>query len=98
MVWWVRSDPCGLFSANLTIALILYAQFVIVKILVLPWFGFGIHVLLYTVCSILALLSHTRAQFSDPGAVPKSFLPVKPSLKKGEITIDDTTHDVVDPS
>jgi len=72
MVWWVRSDPCGLFSANLTIALILYAQFVIVKILVLPWFGFGGHVLLYTCCSILALVSHTRAQFSDPGSVPKN--------------------------
>jgi len=72
MVWWVRSDPCGLFSANLTIALILYAQFVIIKILVLPWFGFGIHVLLYTCCSILAILSHTRAQFSDPGSVPKN--------------------------
>jgi len=72
MVYWVRSDPCGLFSANLTVGLILYAQFVIVKILLLPWYGFCGHVIMYTLISILALVSHTRAQFSDPGAVPQT--------------------------
>jgi len=69
-MYWVRSDPCGLFSANFTVLLILYALFVVLKILLLPWYGFCFHVVIYTCCSILALISHTRAQFSDPGAVP----------------------------
>jgi len=75
-LYWVRSDPCGLFSANLTVLLILYAQFVVIKILLLPWYGFGFHVLLYLITSALALISHTRAQFSDPGAVPENHVSI----------------------
>lgn len=70
-IWWVRSDPCGMFSASLTVGLVLYAQVVIVRVLVLPWYGFCQHVLWYSAASLLAIASHTRAQFSDPGTVPK---------------------------
>jgi len=60
-VWWVRSDPCGLFSAFFTMVLLLYAQLVIVFVLLLPWYG-GMcsHVYLYTCCSVLAAFSHCR--------------------------------------
>jgi len=71
MVWWVRSDWCGLFSAGFTVVLILYAEFVVVSVLLLPWYGFNYHIIFYSICSVLALASHTRAQFSDPGCVPK---------------------------
>jgi len=74
-LWWVRSDPCGLFSASFTIVLILYAEYVVVAVLLLPWYGFSWHVIAYTICTILAMVSHTRAQFTDPGAVPRSALP-----------------------
>jgi len=72
MVWWVRSDPCGLFSAALTIFLVLFAQVNIVTVVLIPWFGLTWHAAAYTLCSILAILSHCRAQFTDPGAVPKT--------------------------
>jgi len=88
MVWWVRSDACGLFSASFTVVLILYAQFVIVKVVLLPWYGFSYHVILYTITSALALISHSRAQYSDPGAVPKTAVPLGMdglSFKDGEV-------------
>lgn len=69
-LWWVRSDPCGIFSAFFTIVLVLYAQYVMVAIIILPWYGMCWHVLAYTCCSVLSIVSHSRAQFSDPGAVP----------------------------
>jgi len=69
-VWWVRSDPCGIFSAFFTILLVLYAQYVMVTVIILPWYGMSWHVLAYTICSILSIVSHSRAQFADPGAVP----------------------------
>jgi len=72
MVWWVSSDGCGMFSANLTVLLILYAQVVITKVVVLPWYGITWHIVVYSIFSMLALISHTRAQFSDPGSVPKN--------------------------
>ena len=68
-IWWIRSDPCGIFSAGcseysfgdiatsrriitsrtgFTVFLVLYAQFVIVRILLLPWKGtFWMTVLLF---------------------------------------------------
>lgn len=86
-MWWIRSDGCGLVSASLTVFLILYAQVVIVTVVLLPWYGFCHHVIFYTICSLLALFSHSRAQFSDPGAVPKitplrRFPVVKPDQPK----------------
>eukprot|EP00808_Paulinella_micropora_P025969 g11239.t1 len=71
MVWWVRSDACGIFSASLTLVLLLYAQCVIVGVVLLPWYGLNVHTFLYTFCTLLAVVSHSKAQFTDPGAVPK---------------------------
>jgi hypothetical protein len=50
----------------------MYAQIVIVFVLLLPWQGLCKHVFLYSFCTAMAAISHTRAQFSDPGAVSKS--------------------------
>jgi len=70
-IWWVRSDPCGTFSASFTVFLILYAQFVVCRILIVPWYGLCWHIPCYSVCTLLSLVSHCRAQFSNPGVVPK---------------------------
>jgi palmitoyltransferase len=69
-LWWVRSDPCGIFSAFFTVVLVLYAQYVMVAVIILPWYGMCWHVIAYSCCTVLSIISHSRAQFSDPGAVP----------------------------
>ena len=51
--------------------LILYSQYVIVNVILYPWYGWHWHLLLYSACSAMALIAHTRAQFTDPGAVPR---------------------------
>jgi hypothetical protein len=54
-----------------TVGLLLFAQYVMVAIVITPWYGFlSWHTLGYTTVTLLALVSHSRAQFSDPGAVP----------------------------
>ncbi len=58
-----------------TVGLIVYAQIVVVKVVIYPWMGFNLHAILFTCCTVLSFISHTRAQFTDPGAVPLYFLP-----------------------
>lgn len=36
-----------------------------------PWYGWHWHMVLYSLFSVMALISHCRAQFTDPGAVPR---------------------------
>ena len=74
-MWWIRSDVCGMFSAGFTVLLIMFAQYVIVAVVVLPWYGFSFHVPLYTCFTLLALVSHCRAQFTNPGAIPLERVP-----------------------
>jgi len=94
-MWWVRSDPCGLFSASFTVVLILYAEYVVVNVLVLPWFGFSPHVIVYTILSALAITSHSRAQFSDPGAVPRIKVPPPGALPASPLPNETGTPDPV---
>jgi len=74
-IWWIRRDPCGLFSAGLSVALLLYSQYVMTTVIILPWYGAGLHLCLYTLCTALGLYCHTAAQFQDPGSVPASLSP-----------------------
>ena len=69
-MWYVTDDCCGLFAANFTIFLLLFAEYAVIKVLILPYYGFNYHIILYTCFTILALLSHSRAQFSNPGSIP----------------------------
>jgi palmitoyltransferase len=62
-----------------TVVLILYAQFVLVTVVLLPWYGFTIHIPLFTTLMLLALISHCRAQFTDPGSVPWDRVPPPPT-------------------
>lgn len=88
-MWWIRSDPCGMFSAIFTIVLILYSQWVIVTVVLVPWYGWHWHCLAYTMMTIMALLCHSRAQFTDPGAVPRSMLPPAPPAIDPRASLED---------
>jgi len=57
-----------------TLFLMIYAWFVICFNVLWQWSGMGIHIVLFTLIVILAMTSHTRAQFSNPGAVPKTLV------------------------
>ena len=71
-MWWIRNDPCGLFSAFFTVILLLYSQYVITTVVLLPWYGAHYHLIFYSVATLLSLVSHTRAQFTNPGVVPRN--------------------------
>jgi palmitoyltransferase len=89
-----------MFSASFTICLQLYAQFVITRVLILPWLGLCIHIPLYTCFALLSVISHCRAQFSNPGVVPMSLttsldkmLPKVPRMcKRCKIVKPHTAH------
>ena len=84
--WWVTSDCCGLFSAFFTCFLTLYAQFVIVKVVVIPWFGWSWHIPAYTMCTVMSVWAHSKAQFTNPGAVePQAPASTSLELDKGII-------------
>eukprot|EP00474_Spongospora_subterranea_P000962 CRZ01420.1 hypothetical protein [Spongospora subterranea] len=75
-IWMSSLDPFGAFCSSLTIILIVYSQYVTVYLIILSSSGLDyIHSLLYTACSIFALMSHFRAQFADPGFVPRHYIP-----------------------
>lgn len=70
-MWFVRNDPCGIVSALLTIVLLLYSQIVVVTSVLLSWYTiYSIHSILYTIITLLAIYSHCRCQFTNPGAIP----------------------------
>lgn len=73
--WCITCDWCGLFCANLTLFLLFYAEFVILFIIHLPWYGWSWHSLFYTIVTLLAFISHSRCHYSNPGAIPKSWKP-----------------------
>lgn len=43
--------------------------------IMLPWLGFDINYVIFTSFTVLALVAHTRCQFTDPGCVPSFVLP-----------------------
>lgn len=59
-------DCCGLFSASLTLLLLLYGQVMVSQVLNVT----GLSLLLYTLCTFFAIASHIRSMISDPGNVP----------------------------
>merc|ERR1712038_1497472 len=71
---WCVKDVCGIFCAVLTWFLILYAEFVVLKVILLPYFGTIysiVNTVLFQAISILAFSSHVRTMLTDPGAVPR---------------------------
>uniref|UniRef100_A0A8D1VCM7 Palmitoyltransferase n=1 Tax=Sus scrofa TaxID=9823 RepID=A0A8D1VCM7_PIG len=72
-VWFIR-DGCGVVCAVLTWLLVVYADFVVTFVMLLPSKDFWYAVLngvSFNCLAVLALSSHLRTMLTDPGAVPK---------------------------
>jgi palmitoyltransferase len=72
-MWFIR-DGCGIACAIVTWFLVLYAEFVVLFVMLIPSRDYVYSVINGTVFNLLAFLalaSHCRAMLTDPGAVPK---------------------------
>ncbi|CAH0384496.1 unnamed protein product [Bemisia tabaci] len=71
---WCIKDICGIICAILTWCLIMYAEFVVTLVILLPSpypvYSY-INLVIFQIFTFLAFVSHLRAMFTDPGAVPK---------------------------
>ncbi|GCC19156.1 palmitoyltransferase ZDHHC7 isoform X1 [Chiloscyllium punctatum] len=72
-IWFIR-DGCGMVCAVITWLLVLYADFVVTFVMLLPskdyWYSL-INGIVFNSLAVLALSSHLRTMLTDPGAVPK---------------------------
>lgn len=71
--YWCVRDVCGMFCAGLTWMLVSYANFVVLKVILLPYPSAYsiINTILFLGVTTLAVASHLRTMLSDPGAVPR---------------------------
>ncbi|XP_012861591.1 palmitoyltransferase ZDHHC3 [Echinops telfairi] len=72
-MWFIR-DGCGIACAVVTWFLVLYAEFVVLLVMLIPSRDYVYSVLngiVFNLLAFLALASHCRAMLTDPGAVPK---------------------------
>ncbi|BFZ19637.1 hypothetical protein BsWGS_22676 [Bradybaena similaris] len=90
-VWFVK-DICGIVCAVFTWLLVLYAEYVVMFVMLIhdsSNFSSFIHGLTFNMFAFLAVASHLRAMFTDPGAVPKGNATSEGikhlGLKKGEV-------------
>mmetsp|Transcript_9638 Transcript_9638/g.15248 ORF Transcript_9638/g.15248 Transcript_9638/m.15248 type:complete len:576 (-) Transcript_9638:199-1926(-) len=74
-VWMNRKDRAGLVMAAVTLSLLFFADFVVIFIVSIGDWA-DIHAVLFTLVVALAVCSHLKVMFSDPGAVPRHALPV----------------------
>lgn len=67
-LWCIR-DICGIICAILTWLLILYAEFVVMTVILIPspYLLYSIiNMAFFQVCTFLAFASHLRTMFTDP--------------------------------
>ncbi|XP_069504417.1 palmitoyltransferase ZDHHC3 isoform X1 [Ambystoma mexicanum] len=72
-MWFIR-DGCGIACAVITWMLVIYAEFVVICVMLIPSRDIVytiINGIIFNVCAFMALASHSRAMLTDPGAVPK---------------------------
>ncbi|XP_007899869.1 palmitoyltransferase ZDHHC3 isoform X1 [Callorhinchus milii] len=72
-IWFIK-DGCGVACTIVTWILVIYAEFVVVFVMLLPTKDVMYSVfngILFNALAFLALASHSRAMLTDPGAVPK---------------------------
>lgn len=72
-MWFIR-DGCGIACAIVTWLLVLYAEFVVLFVMLIPSRDYVysiINGIVFNLLAFLALASHCRAMLTDPGAVPK---------------------------
>nr|XP_023416082.1 palmitoyltransferase ZDHHC3 isoform X2 [Cavia porcellus] len=72
-MWFIR-DGCGIACAIVTWFLVLFAEFVVLFVMLVPTRDYVysiINGIVFNLLAFLALASHCRAMLTDPGAVPK---------------------------
>ena len=52
---WFNFDPCGLVCAFITHLLLVYAQYVVTYVILLPWFEMSIQGMLHQIGTLLAV-------------------------------------------
>ncbi|ETW00567.1 hypothetical protein, variant [Aphanomyces invadans] len=61
---WCNWDACGIVCAVISWFLVLYAEYVVVGVVIYPWMGLGffglLHICLFTTVCFLALVSHGK--------------------------------------
>ncbi|KAK2167139.1 hypothetical protein NP493_1288g00002 [Ridgeia piscesae] len=69
-----RGDPCGIICLVITYGAVLYADYVVVRHLVIPSLSDtlwgALHVFVFNLIVFLLGIAHLQAVFSDPGIVP----------------------------
>lgn len=67
--FWCVKDICGIFCAVLTWMLILFAEFVVMKVILIPSphpvFS-TVNIIIFQILAFLAFASHVRTMLSDP--------------------------------
>nr|XP_005999059.1 PREDICTED: palmitoyltransferase ZDHHC3 [Latimeria chalumnae]XP_014345714.1 PREDICTED: palmitoyltransferase ZDHHC3 [Latimeria chalumnae]XP_014345715.1 PREDICTED: palmitoyltransferase ZDHHC3 [Latimeria chalumnae]XP_014345716.1 PREDICTED: palmitoyltransferase ZDHHC3 [Latimeria chalumnae] len=72
-IWFIK-DGCGIACAVVTWLLVVFAEFVVLFVMLVPSKDYVYSVIngiLFNTLAFLALASHMRAMLTDPGAVPK---------------------------
>ena len=88
--WFVSSDGCGITCMVITIGLHIFSYWAQWKYIYVPWIGvYSWQNAVYTFFTVLAVYSHTKCQFTAPGAVPKNCK--APKLVEG---IDEGNEDI----
>lgn len=92
-----------MFCAVLTWALILYAEFVVINVILLPYahssFYSIFNIILYMIVTVLAVSSHVRTMLSDPVSskcvfiLKKSFVTVEIYFKQGAVPRGNATKE-----
>eukprot|EP00946_MAST-07B_sp_MAST-7B-sp1_P004525 g4525.t1 len=83
--WWVYDDCCGLVCAMITLGLHVFAYWSQWTFIFEPWLGlYGVAHFIYTVLALMAVVSHTRCQFTAPGCVPNNLRPPPPPELESE--------------
>ncbi|XP_037302300.1 palmitoyltransferase ZDHHC3 [Manduca sexta] len=72
---WCIKDICGIICAVLTWLLILYAEFVVMMVMLLPSlstypFYSYVNIFIFQILAFLAFASHLRTMFTDPVSLP----------------------------
>ena len=81
-VWFIR-DGCGMICAVLTWLLVVYADFVVTFVMLLPskdfWYSV-VNGVVFNCLAVLALSSHLRTMLTDPVSPPSQGFPARSGL------------------
>ncbi|XP_013778352.1 palmitoyltransferase ZDHHC3-like [Limulus polyphemus] len=74
--FWFVKDICGIICAVITWLLVLYAEYVVLIVIILPISSIypcysAVNLMIFEVLAFLAVFSHLKAMLTDPGAVPQ---------------------------